>query len=53
MDLSFSPEEEAFREEVRGFLTAKLPQRLSDKVRAGKRLAKADFEDHGTTEHDG
>lgn len=45
MDLSFSPAEEAFREEVGAFLASKLPQRLTDKVRAGKRLAKADFEE--------
>src|SRR5215470_16449754 len=44
MDLKFTPEEEAFRAEVREFLAAKLPQRLSDKVRDGKRLTKADHE---------
>lgn len=45
MDLSFSPEEEAFREEVRQFLAERLPDRLSAKVRDGKRLAKADMEE--------
>jgi alkylation response protein AidB-like acyl-CoA dehydrogenase len=45
MDLRFSPEEEAFRDEVRAFLAAELPRRLSDRVRDGKGLAKADFEE--------
>jgi hypothetical protein len=44
MDLNFNsrPEEEAFRAEVRAFLNDKLPARLSEKVRSGKRLTKAD-----------
>ncbi|AMO24508.1 acyl-CoA dehydrogenase family protein [Ramlibacter solisilvae] len=45
MDLNFTPEEEAFRSEVRAFLADKLPKRLSDKVRAGKHLGKADMEE--------
>jgi alkylation response protein AidB-like acyl-CoA dehydrogenase len=45
MDLSFTLEEEDFREEVRLFVAANLPKRLSDKVREGKRLAKADMEE--------
>jgi alkylation response protein AidB-like acyl-CoA dehydrogenase len=45
MDLSFSPEEEAFRADVRAFLAAELPPRLAEKVRTGKRLAKADMEE--------
>ena len=45
MDLKFTPEEEAFRDEVRAFLADKLPQRLADKVRTGKHLAKADMEE--------
>ena len=44
MNLEYTPEEEAFREEVRAFLKDKLPTRLSDKVRTGKRLTKADME---------
>ena len=42
--MTFTPAEEAFRAEVRAFLAAKLPARLSDKVREGKRLSKADHE---------
>ncbi|MBW4707148.1 acyl-CoA dehydrogenase family protein [Roseobacter sp. YSTF-M11] len=44
MDLSYSDEEIAFRREVRAFLQDKLPPELSGKVRAGKELAKADYE---------
>ena len=43
MDIRFTPQEEAFREEVRTFLNEKLPSRLADKVRTGKRLAKEDY----------
>jgi alkylation response protein AidB-like acyl-CoA dehydrogenase len=43
MDLNFTPEEEAFREQVVRFLQDKLPQRLSDKVRNGRRLTRADM----------
>ena len=45
MDLKFTPEEEAFREDVRQFLAEKLPQRLSDKIRKGQHLTKADHEE--------
>ena len=45
MDLRFTPEEEAFRDEVRQFLSEKLPARLSDKVRRGLHLTKADMEE--------
>lgn len=45
MDLSFSAEEEAFRAEVRGFLRDRLPPRIAEKVRTGKRLTKADHEE--------
>ncbi|WP_165191750.1 acyl-CoA dehydrogenase family protein [Caulobacter soli] len=44
MDLSFSPQEEAFRAEVRAFLAANLPPELSGKVWARQRLSKADME---------
>lgn len=43
MDLNFTPEEEAFRAQVLRFLSEKLPQRLSNKVRDGKRLTKVDL----------
>jgi alkylation response protein AidB-like acyl-CoA dehydrogenase len=45
MDLNFTPQEEAFRAEVRAFLAEKLPARLSDKVAEGKHLSKADMEE--------
>ncbi|MES2361780.1 MAG: acyl-CoA dehydrogenase family protein [Pseudomonadota bacterium] len=45
MDLNFTPEEEAFRAEVRAFLAARLPQRLSGKVASGKILGKADMQE--------
>ena len=44
MDLDFTPEEEAFRDEVRTFLADNLPAPLSEKVRTGKHLSKADHE---------
>ncbi|WP_310567500.1 acyl-CoA dehydrogenase family protein [Hydrogenophaga sp.] len=48
MDLNFTPEEEAFRTEVRGFLQQHLPERLSSQVRNGQHLSKADMEQwHG------
>ena len=45
MDLNFTPQEEAFRAEVRAFLAEKLPTRLSSKVAEGKHLSKADMEE--------
>ena len=45
MDLNFTPQEEAFRAEVRAFLAEKLPARLSNKVAEGKHLTKADMEE--------
>ncbi|WP_077002856.1 acyl-CoA dehydrogenase family protein [Variovorax sp. KK3] len=43
MDLNFTPEEQAFRNEVRSFLAEKLPRQLSDKVADGMHLGKADM----------
>jgi hypothetical protein len=43
MDLRFTPEEERFGAEVRDFLARKLPARLSDKVRDGHHLDRADM----------
>ena len=45
MDLSYTSEEQAFRDEVREFLAAKLPSRLSTKVAAGCHLSKAEHEE--------
>jgi alkylation response protein AidB-like acyl-CoA dehydrogenase len=45
MDLSFTPEEDAFREEVRAFFRDKLPPRLAAQTREGRRPRKADLEE--------
>jgi len=45
MDLNYTPEELAFRDEVQTFLEQKLPTRLREKIRDGKHLFKADFEE--------
>ncbi|MBO3276096.1 acyl-CoA dehydrogenase family protein [Pseudomonas schmalbachii] len=42
MDIHFTPDELAFRDEVRAFLRDKLPADLAAKVKLGKRLSKAD-----------
>ncbi len=44
MDLSYTQDEIAFREEVRGFLDEKLPEELSAKVASGVVLSKADHD---------
>ena len=44
MDLSYSPEETAFRDEVRAFLRDELPPELAEKVRLGRELRKEDYE---------
>jgi alkylation response protein AidB-like acyl-CoA dehydrogenase len=44
MDLTLSPEAEAFRAEVRAFLAAALPSELADRVRRHQSLGKADHE---------
>ena len=44
MDLNFTPQEETFRDEVRAFLAQNLSADLSDKVRAGEHLSKAEME---------
>jgi len=43
MDLSYTPEEQAFRDEVRAWLAKRLSRRLSAKVKKGQRLTKADY----------
>ena len=45
MDLSYTDEERAFRDDVRGWLAAGLSQRLSTKVRRAQRLNKADYDE--------
>lgn len=45
MDLTYTDDQKAFRDEVRSFLAEKLPKRLSDKVAGGKRLTKEDYEE--------
>ncbi len=44
MDLSYTDEERAFRDEVRAFMAEHLPASLSDKVKRGQTLTKADHE---------
>ncbi len=44
MDLRFSPQEEAFRAEVREFLADHLPAEISEKVRRREEVSKADME---------
>lgn len=44
MDITFTPQEQAFRTEVREFLKHALPSAVSDKVKAGQHLSKADHE---------
>jgi len=43
MDLSYTPEEVAFRDDVRAWLAKRLPKRLAQKVRRAQRLTKADY----------
>ena len=43
MDLSYTPEEEAFRGEVKSFLAEKLTPELAAKIKGGKRLDKNDY----------
>jgi len=43
MDLNFTPEEQAFRATVLGFLHDRLPRRLADKVHGGRRLTRDDM----------
>src|SRR5690606_26238248 len=42
MELHYSPEEQAFRDEVRQFLKEKLPADIAAKVKADKRIGRDD-----------
>lgn len=44
MDLNYTDEEKAFRDEVRAFLAEKLPKEISDKIRAGLNIGKEGYE---------
>lgn len=52
MNLELSAEDRLFREEVRRFLRDKLPVRLAGKVRAQKRLHRADYDEWRAILHD-
>ncbi len=43
MDLNYTPEEEAFRRDVREWLGKRLAKRLSQKVKRGQRLTRDDY----------
>ncbi len=45
MDLTYTDDETAFRDDLRAFLGDRLPKRLADKVRLGQRLSKTDIEE--------
>ena len=45
MDLAFTPEEQAFREEVRAWVMDNLPARISHKVHNALRLSRDDLQD--------
>lgn len=45
MDLNYTNDELAFQQEIRSFLEAKLPKRISDLVRHNRRMTKADYEE--------
>ena len=44
MDLSLNPEEEAFRQEVRSFITDNLPDDIRDKIRDGRGYGKDEIQ---------
>ncbi|MBX2854894.1 MAG: acyl-CoA dehydrogenase family protein [Rhodobacteraceae bacterium] len=43
MDMNYTPEEQAFRDDVRAWLAAELPNPLAAKVKGGKRLHREDY----------
>ncbi|WP_313295239.1 acyl-CoA dehydrogenase family protein [Diaphorobacter sp.] len=44
MDLAFTPQELAFRDEIRAWVRAHLPQAVSDKVHSAQRLTREDMQ---------
>ncbi|WP_148861281.1 acyl-CoA dehydrogenase family protein [Marinobacter fonticola] len=44
MNMNYTAEERAFRDEVRSFLEEKLPADIADKVKRGRRMSRADHE---------
>jgi hypothetical protein len=44
MDLAFTPEELAFREEIRAWVKANLPSEISQKVHSAMRLSRDDLQ---------
>jgi len=44
MDLAFTPEELAFRDEIRTWVHANLPKEISDKVHQAMRLSRDDLQ---------
>jgi alkylation response protein AidB-like acyl-CoA dehydrogenase len=44
MDLAFTPEEQAFREKIRGWVAANLPKEISDKVKNSIRLSRDELQ---------
>ena len=44
MDLDFTPEQQAFRADVRSWVAANLPQDIADKVHKGLRLHRDDMQ---------
>nr|WP_217360610.1 acyl-CoA dehydrogenase family protein [Ruegeria arenilitoris] len=42
--MNYTDEEKAFRDEVRAFLAEKLPNEISDKIRAGRNIGKEGYE---------
>ncbi|UZW53812.1 acyl-CoA dehydrogenase family protein [Sphingobium sp. JS3065] len=52
MDTRFSSDDEKFRLEVRAFLRAKLPTKISDKILNWKRLSKKEMEEWHATLHE-
>jgi len=44
MDLNFTPEQEAFRAEIKDWIASHLPKDISDKVHGGQRLTRDDMQ---------